>query len=89
MASSPPGSPSGGPQRPMSAMFRPHRSSSRMSVSSKFGGGSRASDEDGKTSVKVGSYKSSLVTRPRGGKKKNFKKIKKGFIFQVKSETSR
>ncbi|KAI9862152.1 MAG: hypothetical protein M1813_004927 [Trichoglossum hirsutum] len=53
MASSPPGSPSGGPQRPMSAMFRPHRSSSRMSVSSKFGGGSRASDEDGKTSVKV------------------------------------
>ena len=27
-----------------------------MSTSSKAGGGSRASDEDGKTSVKVGSY---------------------------------
>ncbi|KAI9787157.1 MAG: hypothetical protein M1839_003392 [Geoglossum umbratile] len=53
MASSPPGSPPAGPQRPMSAMFRPARSASRMSTSSKVGGGSRASDEDGKTSVKV------------------------------------
>ncbi|OCK78909.1 kinesin family protein-like protein [Lepidopterella palustris CBS 459.81] len=60
MASSPPGSPAGGIQRPMSAMIRPNRSSSRMSMSSKHGGGgggggggSRASDEDGKTAVKV------------------------------------
>ncbi|KAL1959124.1 hypothetical protein VTO42DRAFT_2911 [Malbranchea cinnamomea] len=51
MASSPPGSPA--PQRPMSAMIRPPRSNSRMSISSKQGGGSRASDEDGKTAVKV------------------------------------
>ncbi|CAK7215722.1 hypothetical protein SCUCBS95973_002574 [Sporothrix curviconia] len=42
-----------GPQRPMSAMVRPApRSNSRMSVGSK-NGGSRASDEDGRTSVKV------------------------------------
>ena len=54
MASSPPESPSGLPQRPMSAMMKPPRSSSRMSMTSKAGGGSRASDEDGKTSVKVG-----------------------------------
>ncbi|KAI9809169.1 MAG: hypothetical protein M1825_002460 [Sarcosagium campestre] len=40
-------------QRPMSAMIRPPRSSSRMSVSSKHGGASRMSDDDGKTSVKV------------------------------------
>ncbi|KAF2496213.1 kinesin family protein-like protein [Lophium mytilinum] len=53
MASSPPGSPAGGIQRPMSAMIRPNRSSSRMSMSSKHGSGSRASDEDGKTAVKV------------------------------------
>ncbi|KAI9755728.1 MAG: hypothetical protein M4579_004158 [Chaenotheca gracillima] len=59
MASSPPSSPSGIPQRPMSAMIRPPRSMSRMSVGSKHGGSagvggtSRASDEDGKTSVKV------------------------------------
>ncbi|KAI9847649.1 MAG: hypothetical protein M1838_000825 [Thelocarpon superellum] len=54
MASSPPTSPSGLPQRPMSAMIRPPpRSQSRTSVSSKHGGGSRASDEDGRTSVKV------------------------------------
>ncbi|KAH0545595.1 hypothetical protein FGG08_000426 [Glutinoglossum americanum] len=59
MASSPPGSPPGGPQRPMSAMFRPPRSSSRMSTSSKIGGGSRASDEDGKTSVKEKNKKGS------------------------------
>ncbi|KAF2461133.1 hypothetical protein BDY21DRAFT_383876 [Lineolata rhizophorae] len=53
---SPPGSPAGGvqQQRPMSAMIRPNRSSSRMSMSSRpGGGGSRASDEDGKTAVKV------------------------------------
>ncbi|PSR77848.1 hypothetical protein BD289DRAFT_137333 [Coniella lustricola] len=49
---SPPASPA--PQRPLSAMVRPSpRSSSRMSSSSKAGGGSRASDEDGKTSVRV------------------------------------
>lgn len=54
MASSPPGSPASVPARPMSVMIRPARSQSRMSLSSKVGGGSRASDEDGKTSVKVG-----------------------------------
>ncbi|KAI9873027.1 MAG: hypothetical protein M1830_000921 [Pleopsidium flavum] len=53
MASSPPASPSGLPQRPVSAMIRAPRSSSRMSMSSKQGGGSRASDEDVKTSVQV------------------------------------
>ncbi|TVY88270.1 Kinesin-like protein [Lachnellula willkommii] len=53
MASSPPGSPAGIPSRPMSAMMRPPRTNSRMSTASKAGGGSRASDEDGKTSVKV------------------------------------
>ena len=40
----------------MSAMIRSNRSSSRMSMSSRHGGGSRASDEDGKTAVKVGAY---------------------------------
>ncbi|OJD38581.1 kinesin family protein [Diplodia corticola] len=50
---SPPGSPASGIQRPLSAMMRPNRSSSRMSVSSRAGGGSRASDEDSKTAVKV------------------------------------
>ncbi|KAF2638017.1 kinesin family protein-like protein [Massarina eburnea CBS 473.64] len=49
----PPGSPHGAVQRPVSAMMRPNRSSSRMSLSSKQGGGSRASDEDSKTAVKV------------------------------------
>ncbi|KAJ4296757.1 hypothetical protein N0V90_006805 [Kalmusia sp. IMI 367209] len=49
---SPPGSPPGAIQRPMSAMIRPNRSSSRMSMSSKQGG-SRASDDDSKTAVKV------------------------------------
>ncbi|PMD35547.1 putative chromosome-associated kinesin KIF4B [Hyaloscypha variabilis F] len=53
MASSPPGSPAGIPSRPVSAMMRPPRTTSRMSMASKGGGGSRASDEDGKTSVKV------------------------------------
>ncbi|KAF2196763.1 kinesin [Delitschia confertaspora ATCC 74209] len=52
MASSPPGSPAGAIQRPMSAMIRSNRSSSRMSMSSKHGG-SRASDEDSRTAVKV------------------------------------
>ncbi|CAN9107980.1 unnamed protein product [Alternaria alternata] len=52
MATSPPGSPANGVPRPMSAMIRPNRSSSRMSVSSKPGG-SRASDEDSRTAVKV------------------------------------
>lgn len=37
----------------MSAMMRPPRSGSRMSVNSKTGG-SKASDEDSKTSVRVG-----------------------------------
>ncbi|KAI5815325.1 hypothetical protein BZA77DRAFT_355437 [Pyronema omphalodes] len=40
------------PPRPMSAMMRPARSSSRMSMSSRTGG-SRASDDDSRTSVKV------------------------------------
>ncbi|KAK3955550.1 putative kinesin [Pseudoneurospora amorphoporcata] len=53
---SPPNSPGGSslPQRPMSAMVRPApRSSSRMSITSKTGGGSRASDDDVKTAVRV------------------------------------
>ncbi|KAH6623017.1 hypothetical protein F5144DRAFT_349315 [Chaetomium tenue] len=54
MASSPPASPGIMPQRPMSAMVRPSpRSNSRMSMQSRTGGGSRASDEDSKTAVKV------------------------------------
>ncbi|KAF9878732.1 kinesin motor domain-containing protein [Colletotrichum karsti] len=55
MASSPPASPGNHmPQRPMSAMVRPTpRSNSRMSMTSKHGGGSRASDEDARTAVKV------------------------------------
>ncbi|OAX83003.1 hypothetical protein ACJ72_02648 [Emergomyces africanus] len=53
MAHSPPASPiPTGQPRPMSAMIRPPRSTSRMSMSSKQGG-SRASDEDTKTAVKV------------------------------------
>ncbi|KAJ4306997.1 hypothetical protein N0V88_000371 [Collariella sp. IMI 366227] len=53
MASSPPQSPV--PARPLSAMVRAApRSNSRMSVQSKTGGGSRASDEDTRTAVKVG-----------------------------------
>ncbi|KAH6847886.1 hypothetical protein B0I37DRAFT_354566 [Chaetomium sp. MPI-CAGE-AT-0009] len=51
---SPPGSPSVMAPRPMSAMVRPSpRSNSRMSMQSRTGGGSRASDEDSKTAVKV------------------------------------
>ncbi|KAK4250100.1 hypothetical protein C7999DRAFT_29346 [Corynascus novoguineensis] len=54
MASSPPASPGAMPQRPMSAMIRSTpRSNSRMSMQSRAGGGSRASDEDTKTAVKV------------------------------------
>ncbi|KAI9703852.1 MAG: hypothetical protein M1836_007624 [Candelina mexicana] len=54
MASSPPGTPPRVQQRPVSALIRPSpRPNSRMSTSSRPGDGSRASDEDGKTSVKV------------------------------------
>ncbi|OHW89572.1 kinesin motor domain-containing protein [Colletotrichum incanum] len=55
MASSPPASPGNHlPQRPMSAMVRPTpRSNSRLSMTSKHGGGSKASDEDSRTAVKV------------------------------------
>ena len=56
MSFSPPGSPPP-PTRPLSGVFQTGRSSSRLSISSKQGGGSRASDEDGKTSVKVGEWK--------------------------------
>ncbi|KAM0428547.1 hypothetical protein ACHAPT_006907 [Fusarium lateritium] len=53
MASSPPTSP-GGIQRPLSAIARAApRSTSRLSMTSKTGGGSRASDEDSRTAVKV------------------------------------
>lgn len=46
--------------RPQSMMFKPApRSGSRMSVSSKHGG-SRGSDEDAKTSVRVGKYRNTL-----------------------------
>lgn len=62
---SPPTSPGPLPQRPMSAMIRPaQRSSSRMSMSSKVGG-SRASDEDARTSVKVGQYRPPGCLKPR------------------------
>ncbi|KAH2380001.1 hypothetical protein KXV98_004247 [Aspergillus fumigatus] len=54
MTVSPPGSPTTAtPQRPFSGIMRTPRSTSRLSMSSKVGGGSRASDEDGKTAVKV------------------------------------
>ncbi|UNI24533.1 hypothetical protein JDV02_010269 [Purpureocillium takamizusanense] len=54
MASSPPASPINPPQRPLSAIARPApRSASRMSISSKPGNGSRASDDDSRTAVKV------------------------------------
>ncbi|CAI7584897.1 unnamed protein product [Penicillium glandicola] len=51
MTVSPPASP-GAPPRPISAVMRTPRSTSRLSMSSRQGG-SRASDEDGKTAVKV------------------------------------
>ena len=56
MAASPPLSPAYGPPRPVSAMIRPNRSESRTSSCSKQGGGSRESDDDVKTSVRVGAY---------------------------------
>ncbi|KAJ4985721.1 kinesin family protein [Stagonosporopsis vannaccii] len=49
---SPPTSPPARGKRPASAMIRPNRSSSRLSMSSKMGG-SRASDDESKTAVKV------------------------------------
>ncbi|KAJ5678127.1 uncharacterized protein N7477_003760 [Penicillium maclennaniae] len=52
MTVSPPASPSGPAPRPISAVMRTPRSNSRLSMSSRQGG-SRASDEDGKTAVKV------------------------------------
>ncbi|KAI9371806.1 hypothetical protein BJX61DRAFT_509999 [Aspergillus egyptiacus] len=52
MTASPPASPTGPPQRPFSALMRTPRSNSRMSVGSRHGG-SRASDDDAKTAVKV------------------------------------
>ncbi|KAJ5312656.1 hypothetical protein PENANT_c007G02026 [Penicillium antarcticum] len=52
MTVSPPASPTGAPPRPISAVMRTPRSNSRLSMSSRQGG-SRASDEDGKTAVKV------------------------------------
>lgn len=55
MTVSPPGSPTGAPPRPISAVMRTPRSTSRLSMSSRQGG-SRASDEDGKTAVKVGMW---------------------------------
>ncbi|KAF7518391.1 hypothetical protein G7054_g13477 [Neopestalotiopsis clavispora] len=55
MTSSPPASPGMMSPRPMSAMVKPSsRSASRLSMSSKAGGGSRASDEEARTAVKVG-----------------------------------
>jgi hypothetical protein len=53
MTVSPPGSPTGAPPRPINAVMRTPRSASRLSMSSRQGG-IRASDEDGKTAVKVG-----------------------------------
>jgi hypothetical protein len=68
MATSPPTSPApaGVRQRPMSMLpgMRPNRSSSRMSVSSRRDAGSRFSDEDGKTAVKVGEYTPSSALLP-------------------------
>ncbi|CAG8179379.1 unnamed protein product [Penicillium nalgiovense] len=52
MTVSPPGSPTGAPPRPISAVMRTPRSASRLSMSSRQGG-NRVSDEDGKTAVKV------------------------------------
>ncbi|SLM40235.1 kinesin family protein [Lasallia pustulata] len=53
MAHSPPTSPSALSQRPVSALLRAPGSSNRISIFNKQGGGSRAADDDGKTSVKV------------------------------------
>lgn len=59
MTFSPPQSPTA--TRPVSTIIRPPRSTSRMSISSRPGG-SRASDEDGKTAVKVGMWTCGPVT---------------------------
>ncbi|GAB0136290.1 hypothetical protein EsDP_00004596 [Epichloe bromicola] len=54
MAASPPASPLHPRERPLSAIVKPGpRSSSRMSMSSKAGVGSRASDDESRTAVKV------------------------------------
>ncbi|RDA94591.1 hypothetical protein CP533_2407 [Ophiocordyceps camponoti-saundersi (nom. inval.)] len=54
MAPSPPASPVHSPQRPLSAIARPPpRCPSRMSISSKPGSASRASDDDSRTAVRV------------------------------------
>ncbi|KAK5991909.1 Kinesin-like protein KIF21B [Cladobotryum mycophilum] len=54
MASSPPASPLHKPQRPLSAIVKSQpRSNSRLSMTSKNGGESRASDEDTQTAVRV------------------------------------
>ncbi|KAL8903147.1 MAG: hypothetical protein Q9207_004116 [Kuettlingeria erythrocarpa] len=51
LANSPPASPPA--VRPLSAIFQSTRSSSQLSVGKRANGGSRASDDDGKTLVKV------------------------------------
>ncbi|KAL8840659.1 MAG: hypothetical protein Q9205_001458 [Flavoplaca limonia] len=51
LASSPPASPP--TARPLSAVFQSARTSSRLSINGKAAGGSRASDDDSKTLVKV------------------------------------
>ncbi|KAL8854369.1 MAG: hypothetical protein Q9221_000856 [Calogaya cf. arnoldii] len=51
LASSPPASPPA--VRPVSAVFQSTRTSSQLSINGKAGGGSRASDDDSKTLVKV------------------------------------
>ncbi|KAF4589904.1 kinesin family protein [Ophiocordyceps camponoti-floridani] len=54
MAPTPPASPVHSPQRPLSAIARPPpRCASRMSISSKPGTASRASDDDSRTAVRV------------------------------------
>ncbi|TQS36567.1 hypothetical protein Golomagni_02977 [Golovinomyces magnicellulatus] len=53
MAISPPGSPLERPPRPVSAIIRPTRASSRMSMTSRFGEHVRSSDDEPKSSVKV------------------------------------
>ncbi|KAI6756839.1 hypothetical protein HG530_011437 [Fusarium avenaceum] len=67
MASSPPASPGGILQRPMSAIASrtQTRSTSRLSMTSKTGGGSRASDDDSRTAVKVGIL---AIDSPQGRK---------------------
>lgn len=60
MAISPPASPPHNVfERSLSAARHVQRSSSRMSVGTKPGGSSKASDEDTKTAVKVGAYEHS------------------------------